>query len=1451
MAQKIIVSTSPWKDYKNNKWMVSASINIQLEATGNSTLSNFPDILKWMERLSKTVFFVQFSNAKAKEIKPLTDKWNPALYAKLFHGAIKVDGFQPLDITAIKLKSYPSLHVTNFIFDTYREVGNLKPDTLPDTNFFTKEWSKLDTISQVQLTQTQPLTSRKNDVTVNDFIKKGHLGTLAVKNNLSQNKYIPFSPQSNSNIDFGQFHNFHEKMESAQKRVPTAIKQPEFEYHDILSIITSYPVILRKLGLVIDFELSGAPPSSNGTVRIIASNLNFANDVQVTNPATAYQATGKGFYVSAKPGSFIDKGMLKVNSTDFSVVQIDTDSAALKLANQADAVKLSVASNLVQASNYLQFIDIGSGKKPGEKKQPQPKDEISEEGLPTLRSAGIGLVKNGLAENLFMKFSRNIELHKSITNLTAAVNNKALLNQNVTLQSRDLSRKEIKKNNKASNKVKSLVKDTDFIAANIPQATEILYADDLVMGYRMDVAYESDPGKWYSLHKRKNTYAFVPAGGGKEENIALNKEEELDEGCIHLALTRDEESAEKEDKISEVLARWEGWSLSVPRPGKAIDTEGVGLNTDEEEKKKYKLNDEVPFRLQVNTKPAPRTLPLLRFGKTYRVRLRTVDIAGNGLPVDAPIENEAVAVKPGIKYLRYEPIPVPVLVQGDEVVKGDKSNMRDRDGESVEQMVIRSNINSNTEAYEKNNPTTIYAGNGTDPNGPKNIAVTAITYLHEAVRHVMAPRCSQHMSEVHGMFDEAMKDAGKAAEAYSFITSRDIAGKEDNKVKADIKPVTDTNIPITYLADPMAAGVVLTMHTDTTFETSWKKGESRRFSFYFNDEVSDANADTAVTNEQWKNSKSFRIKLVEGSAAPAWDKSKRMFIIALPKSAQVEIKYASFWRPSDIDKFSGIQPIISRGSNAPRATQFAKRGTHWMFSPWRTIRLVHAVQQPLENPAIDKKKTVAQRNYEDSFASIVTEIKVHGSSVDKIDMEANWKEWVDDLSNLSPGQINNSAHVDTIPVQYKDQLLSLTNPAGIAGQEGANAPFRHVFGDTKHRLVNYKPVATTRYREYFTGIIETAKNNNKEIVLTAAGEEVQLNILSSARPVVPVVDYVLPSFNWLSTKAGKIESHLRTGNIRVYLKRPWYSSGDDEKIAVILPSKAGMHPEIMKKYCTVWGKDPVYAPADLNNSNYPQQEHFPNAAAYKKLGFDNFPLAAEYDTVHLAEEMGTVSIAAFKVLFDTEKQLHYADIPVYIAFAYFPFIRLSLARYQKNALRLNGTDCCLSNIVQTDWIQVAPTRATSLIPVKGASSPGTFDVLLTGTAPFVPGSNTLNGLPAENSTGLRISITVENTLFPKIEEAFITMNNRVQGFTTTQKIMQFDVKREQIKNGQIEFSGRIEANVIPPYRVVIREYELHEFDPIRASADAKARAMNTGMVNAADARDYRERMVFMDVYEIG
>src|SRR5579872_5292713 len=249
MAQKIIVSTLPWKDYSRNKWMLSASINIQLDANPGATLSAFPDVLHWMDRLRGAAFSVQWNGQRAQDITVTNSFWDPALYTDLFAPGIVVKPFQPLNVGNLHLKSYPTGHIRDFILNTYNEVGNLSPAALPTAAFYVHDYGKLADISRVKLAAQPPppeAAAGKGALTVKDFVVTGHPGKVQAAQLIGRNRVIPYAPQANPALDFGQFHNYFDI--GAAKQAVSPPPKPALEYHDILSIIMDYPIIQRKLG---------------------------------------------------------------------------------------------------------------------------------------------------------------------------------------------------------------------------------------------------------------------------------------------------------------------------------------------------------------------------------------------------------------------------------------------------------------------------------------------------------------------------------------------------------------------------------------------------------------------------------------------------------------------------------------------------------------------------------------------------------------------------------------------------------------------------------------------------------------------------------------------------------------------------------------------------------------------------------------------------------------------------------------------------------------------------------------------------------------------------------------------------------------------------------------------------------------------------------------------------
>jgi hypothetical protein len=413
-----------------------------------------------------------------------------------------------------------------------------------------------------------------------------------------------------------------------------------------------------------------------------------------------------------------------------------------------------------------------------------------------------------------------------------------------------------------------------------------------------------------------------------------------------------------------------------------------------------------------------------------------------------------------------------------------------------------------------------------------------------------------------------------------------------------------------------------------------------------------------------------------------------------------------------------------------------------------------------------------------------------------------------------------------------------------------------VFGDTKHRMVNYSAVATTRFQDYFVQTVQLTLSTGSPVTVNAAGIVEQsevlrnvsadpkadstitytrgvdydvdyaagtitartplgsqavhiayvappvtrssterplpapIDVLSTARPAAPRVLYVVPTFGWSHSTTTTGQSSGRSGNgLRVYLDRPWWSTGQDEQLAVIaLPAGAASPPpDNLAPLVTLWGRDPIWKTGSLAAA--PKAADFPSAAT------------VAHD-VHLAEIGETVDVAAHDVTYDSQRGVWFADVTVDTgAASYSPFIRLALARYQAHSLPNYNIE--LSSVVLAEFTKLSPDRTAS---VAYAGNPTTVNVSVNGLA------NT-GGAFGDDTT--LVTVVVETAL------------DGVQGelgwVASTLPAVQLGASPGP--NGTTTWSGPVALPTSRghgPMRLVIREYELYATDPDSPTIDTTA-----------------------------
>ncbi len=1065
--------------------------------------------------------------------------------------------------------------------------------------------------------------------------------------------------------------------------VPPPPAPPDWDFHRIVASFADFPLLLRALGLVIDCVLPanspidqqlGGAPLAQGLMGLELSWGNAHDPADDGCPRTAWQADKERF--TTRPRTFDhERGMLRLQhahdrwnqgkDSPFDLYQVDPDGAALKTVDF-----LLTAQNLVAKS-----LALG---KPGDvtyttgDKQP----------VAALRSGGLGVSRHGRAAVI------------------------------------------------AQSAAAAALKDQAVQAGSGPAKTIVLFTEDVLRGYRVDVRPMpgGNPERWQSLCRRRGTYRLV----GTSDTIDLAE----DEGYVKGASTTSTASPDVDSDdhyLHESMFRWAGWSLVTPRPGRTLRAridDGTGVQGESPED----VTDEVSSGgngLAVTFAAAKGSLPKLRFGVPYRMRARLVDLAGNSLDLDdRSLDNDVNASEP-VTYWRFEPVDPPVLVNRTRV----------SEGESLERMVVRSNWNADADAYLSTEPFATTRGLP---------ASADFEYAAINERHVVPPKSSQLQCEQHGLFDALFASATDIKMAYA-IAAREAGTLYDALPSAQIELVTPSSLtdvatmatvpprlpsPDNPTGDRPAAGQYV-IHREALVDTPYLPdgaaggmalraipghalpgvtgpmilGPSAAVVQAPNQEL----VLVVSFDKPWPDTRGLRIVLAERPAtladppctetfvddgAPRWDEDERVLTLFVAKGRIVRLRYASFVDPALLGSL-GLPSWATSGAGAAFVRAMAQVGCGWMTTPYRSLVMVHATQQPVCEPEFLVLR--ASRNIGDQHAVLSSRLRMHGPSTGKFEIEAAWQEWVDDVDKPGPELIDSRGQLGEIqlPENYGnvfglEPIVDAQQPP-VAGEKRARGD-RHEFGDTKFRLIHYTMRATTRFREYLPAAlyeqrdevtrvgpiaegpamqVGAADDPGAPVLAAAAGVAMNTVVPSSAAPDDPHVVYTVPTFRW-SAKAGSNSlDTTRLGNgLRVWLERPWFSSGNGELLGVVILGENRPFtdiPSALVPLVTQWGLDPLWE--TVLPKHRTRISDFPARVASEAVALREFPTT-------------TVQVIGHRVNWDASRKLWYCDIELDPGRTYMPFVRLALVRYQPNALPAAK----ISKVVLADFAQVLPRR---------------------------------------------------------------------------------------------------------------------------------------------------------------
>ncbi|NDW00113.1 hypothetical protein [Salipiger sp. PrR002] len=1321
------------------RWRVSAVVSPRLtpEAADEQQLKAFPEWLDWPKTLERAGFALKLAFGTVK--LQLSSAPKSELWAEFFAPETPVAGFVYKDMSRVNLHSFPLRNVLAYARTHY---GNLAggssdhPRLLPWRDAAPELKGMLEGIG----TRTQKITLGDRVIEVMDegfgrlhddrrrrVIERPVFGEDSVfempvpapgiegegarpsaggkrPRHVMPPDWVPPALAGAASGLMSQFRNADEysfyqadrfyrrrrptQAERAKRRpdfqgVPAAPAVPEYDFHRIAASFANYGALMRDLGLVLDFtfEDDGAIAerialgggTGFGLMQLQVKWDGGAPGEEAT-PRTAWLARKDRFVTRARTDDHA-QGLLRLEGSDdgwsvakdetdglFDLYQVDPDGAALKTVNYTLTAQnlLGKSLSLRQSAGEVTYTT-------GDRQPPA-----------ALRSCGIGVSQHGRAEKL--------------AEIAAAAD----------------------------------LKNTEIAGGNGDQV--VLFAEDVHRGYRVDVAEVpslTEPGIWRSLCAREGRYRALKSG------TALDYAP--DEGHVSGASLSGDPDDDSEQYLHESLFRWTGWSLVAPRPGKVIRSEKA---------EDSELQAEVPAEvtdaaekgngLAVDFRARRGSLPRLRFGRAYRMRARMVDLAGNALALDDPSIEPLEQASDPVGYWRFEPVDPPVLVQ----------RARLSEGEQLERMVIRSNVQTSAADYLQ---TQDFKEAAQAP-ASADFAYTAINE-----RHVVPPKSSQQQCETHGLFDPFLGGDWEASKKGYEIAAREAGTLYDPQPGSQIELITpqavapaattqavppqmpgpdnpvgdrmvggqyvihrEAHVRTPYLPDGAAGGVALRAepgHEIPGLVEGLVLGDHCRV---VRSQATDQLVLLIRHRADWPDAQGFRIELEERAETdselpckvafpddgrPKWDEAERVLRLFLPKGQILRLRYSSFIAPEFLRAFG--MPRWTATQKAGEALMMAAAiGETWLMTPFRRLVMVHATQQPICAPQL--LNLTAQRGLgEPSARLLVRQVLLHGPSTGKFQIEARWKEWVDDINRPGPERVSFNGALAEVRLAENHRngfILAQAVDAQLADPEAKRGDV-HEIGDTRFRLVQYRVRATTRFREYLPPAMYdkpaliTREGPDAEgpafalpdegdpgapVLRQTGGATAQTPVPASAPPADPRLLYVVPTFRWQRPKiAGRHEVTRHGNGLRVWLDRPWFSSGDGELLGVVLLANGGSFskiPEDMEQLVTQWGTDPMW------ETSQPKQA----------ISDTDFPARVTAESLRLQEKPGhaPVRILGHRVHWDAERSLWFCDIELNPGTTYMPFVRLALVRYQPNAL----PQVKISKVVLAEFAQVLPRR---------------------------------------------------------------------------------------------------------------------------------------------------------------
>lgn len=623
-------------------------------------------------------------------------------------------------------------------------------------------------------------------------------------------------------------------------------------------------------------------------------------------------------------------------------------------------------------------------------------------------------------------------------------------------------------------------------------------------------------------------------------------------------------------------------------------------------------------------------------------------------------------------------------------------------------------------------------------------AHAALNLRAHSERHLAAPKSSQLETELHGKFDTAIGSTDPATQRAAYGVALREAGTFLDTTVADLAnpgqtlPQPGVALHNTPTADPsalkdlatlqrgegLASGQYVVHDVDAVVLPYLPDPLAAGVSFVFPDAGRDHRLPWPFAIEgvtlpfpaDWPEPVPWRLVLASGPTLGATTAGNEVRI-ALPPGERLRLRLSTCLRRDDLDLLGlwrSLPPVLT---GAEVVAEAAADGWFWWLTPYEEIQLVHAVQRPVEAPRTTL--LLPHRLADETAVKLIGGVDVHGPSTERLDVEASWDEWVDDVGAPAPERVHRDAAACGTAVSYDEDLVVLWLEDGsIPLPDGSAVALHaavHQLGDTRHRVIDYRMRATTRWREFFPPEIAPTPAD-----LSVVGEPRTVRVPSTARPARPQVRDVLPLFHWEEQTEPDQPFGLRRRRrpgLRIWLERPWFSSGDSELLALVLAAPGSAVTDLVSE----WGGDPVWRGTAVQSRTALPLTDLLHATGLDDRSEPGRPVTRPTQLPLVDVEGATALVLGYQPEFHPARGLWAVDVLLDPGAAFWPFVRLAVARYQPDSLG----GLALSPVVRTDFVQLAPDRIATLSRPDEAHA----RVVVTGPVGFTRLETRLPGEP--------------------------------------------------------------------------------------------------------------------------